>query len=127
MQQSPVFPAARDLSCRAGTTVGLALIALFSVHAGFEVLVVGILMMSLAMASETACRAMTTLGSALSTARTPAVPSADDVLGAAQEAFMETLQRGTGVGAAVATSGAILALHYFRKARQDAPELHRPA
>jgi len=120
MQQTAVNFASHDPSSRAGSTVGLALISLFSVHAGLDVLVAGILIMSLVMAPEAVSRALAKLCSALTAARSPAVPSAPDLIHVAQESFVGALQRGIGVGAAVATSAAVLTVHFLRKAREDA-------
>jgi hypothetical protein len=118
MQQTAVNFASHEPSSGAGSTVGLALISLVSVHAGLEVLVAGVLMMSLVMAPEAASRALAKLCSALSAARSPAVPSVADLIHVAQEAFVGALQRGIGFGAAVATSAAVLTVHFLRKARE---------
>jgi len=119
MQQTAVNLASHDPSSRAVSTVGLALISLFSVHAGHEVLVAGILMMSLVLAPEATSRALTRICSAMTAARSPALPSATDLIHVAQESFVGALQRGIGLGAAVATSAAVLIVHFLRNAREE--------
>ena len=111
MQQMPCFSA--------GVAVGFALLASIHARTGLEVPVVGILVMSFGMAPGIAAKAMATLGGALSAARSMGAPSNNHLFDASREAFVEALQRGSGIAAAAVMATVVLALRILRRSGSD--------
>jgi len=107
----------RLLSPFAGAALGLALVALVNACTGFGVLALGTVAMSLGMAPEAVARACGALGGALAAVRSVGGGSGNELLDAAREAFIWSLHGGNGLGAALVTAGAVLALRLLRCAR----------
>jgi hypothetical protein len=105
----------------AGAALGLVLLALVNACAGFGVLALGTAAMSLGMAPEAVARAFTALGGALAAMRSVGGGSGNELVDAAREAFVWSLHGGSGLGAALATAAAVLALRLLRR-----PDWKRP-
>jgi len=100
----------------AGAALGLALLALVNACTGFGVLALGTLAMSLGMAPGAVARGFGALGAALAAARPVGGGSGNELVDAAREAFVWSLHSGGGLGAALATAAAVLALRLLRRA-----------
>jgi len=107
----------RLLSPFAGAALGLALLALVNACTGFGVLALGTVAMSLGMAPEAITRTSSALGGALAAMRSMGGGTANELVDAARDAFVWSLHGGNGLGAALVTAGAVLALRLLRCAR----------
>jgi hypothetical protein len=107
----------RLLSPVAGAALGLACLALVNACTGFGVLALGTVAMSLGMAPDAVARTCSALGGALAAMRSVGGGTGNELVDAAREAFVWSLHGGNGLGAALVTSGVVLALRLLRRAR----------
>jgi hypothetical protein len=96
--------------------LGLALLSVVDLCTGSGLLALGTAAMSLGIAPEPVARAGGALAESLVALRSAGAPG-NELAEAAREAFTWSLHAGSGLGAALATAAAVLAMRLLRRSR----------